>query len=195
MKVTVDQGSISRLISRIEGLSGKVNGYKFQWRIDLLNEYKVKVAAMMGSVSGRGGYPNIEIQGITETKHWNALQPATLFRKLGRPYDPADMKGLYDNYATETTIWEDTGTTKRSFTVTNSFAGVFSSYARKVEEGDPANIYMGSPAPLVPRPLFSLANHVVRLTIQRACSNPNHPLGKKMRREFVEFARKNGVGT
>lgn len=196
MKLTVNQSDLSRIMQKLQGFNAKINAYQFRWRIELLNEYKQKVSSMMGTISGRGGYPTIEITGTTipNTDHWNALQPSTILAKTKAAYTQDNMHDVYSKWAVQTTIWEHTGRTKRSFEVKDNWVGINSSYAWKVEEGDPNNTFEGNDAPIKPRPLFGLANYVVRMAIRKACTDPGNTLGKRMRQEFVEFAESNGWG-
>lgn len=187
MKLKFNSNDFQRIKSKLEKLNDNLNSVKFQWRIDLLNEYKEKVSSMMGSVSGRGGYPNIEIKGITNTKHWNALQPATILSKTGAAYNSDNMHNVYSEWAVKTTIWENTGRTKNSFAIEDNWVGVNSSYAWKVEEGDPNNTYEGNEAPIKPRPLFSLANYIIEIVVHRACTDPNNDLGNRIRKELKDY--------
>ncbi len=177
MQIKINESDLSRILGKLKRMDAMAPTFKFTWRINLLNEYKQKVSGLMGSVSGRGGYPNITITGEPsgESEYWYSLAPMTVLRKAGTINEAA------------TTIWYDTGKTKNSFTIVDNWVGVVSSYAKRVEEGD-------EDANLPARPLFGLANHLVEQAIRKACHDPESKLGRSMRRGVIDLARACGWG-
>jgi len=179
MEIKVNQDSLRHLLDKFTVMDSKAHTFPFKWRIDLLNEYKVKVAKMMGSVSGRGGYPSIEFTGESASGsgfHWPEL---------------AHIPNLKNkDYETKSVIWVDTGKTRDSFTIVDNWVGVNSEYALLVEEGGKnAQEYV-----LPARPLFGFANFMVERLVKQACSNANSRLGKNMRRGFIDLAESCGWG-
>jgi len=179
MKLTISPGQLEKIMGKIEAMNSKAHTFPFKWRIDLLNEYKVKVAKMMGSVSGRGGYPSIEFTGESASGsgfYWPEL---------------AHIPNLKNkDYETKSVIWVDSGKTRDSFTVVDNWVGVSSEYAGLVERGGLNDQGFTLPA----RPLFSFANFMVERLVKQACSNANSRLGKNMRRGFIDLAESCGWG-
>lgn len=169
MEIKISPGQLEKLMGKLTKVSGNTASLRFQWRVDLLNEYAKKVAGMMGSVSGRGGYPTLDITGLSgQGFAWKEL--AHIPRLKNKDYE------------TKSVIWVDTGKTRDSFTIVDNWAGVTSEYAGLVESGGQNAQGFTLPA----RPLFGFANFMVRRLIANACFDQNSPLGKRMRREFVD---------
>lgn len=179
MQLTIQPGQLEKILGKFSAMNSAAPSFKFKWKVDLLNEYKVKVAGMMGSVSGRGGYPSIEFTGEAVSGsgfYWPELAHIPKLKQA--------------DFVTKSVIWVDSGHTKGSFTVEDNWAGVHSEYAGLVERGGTNDQGFTLPA----RPLFSFANFMVERLIKQACSNPNSRLGANMRRGFKDLAESCGWG-
>lgn len=186
ISVKLRAGDFDRIQNKLNKVLAQIPNYKFKWKISLLEDYANEVASAMGSVSARGGYPTINFDGVSGNVKWNALRPYTIRKKLedrGIEVKAGVGKDFYSTYGVQTSIWLDTRESQLSVTYTDSFAGIRNSaVVNKLEEVE------------AKRPLFAVANFLILNVIKRAISDPNNPLGQKMRQEFTALFRSVGWG-
>lgn len=169
-------------------------GKKWDFIINLLDEYNETVAKAMGSLSARGGYPYIEFRGHTAEGYWPALSPFTIAYKNGHDLfgaEQEDIKNVYDAYADSTHIWSYTNHAEQSLTINirQGRAGLFgdaAEYAQVVEEGGEGSWQTKSgPARIPSRPLFSVVNALFYEYISDQISKRG-PLYYEIRRELLK---------
>lgn len=197
LSLNFNQADMDRILAKLNAALFAAKTFKFKWKIQLLNKYKTVVATAMGSVSGRGGYPVLDFQGVTGIGHWNSLRPYTIRRKMqamGETNLPKATDELYSQYASKVSIWYDTGESEQSLVVDGNFAGINNPAVvkklRLMETGGTNDQGYTVKA----RPLFTAVNFLVMQLIHNACNDPNHPLGQQMRQEFHKLVRAQGWG-
>lgn len=186
---TLNQADKDRILSKLNAALAKSTSHPFKWRIKLLDQYTDQVFEAMGTISARGGYPHINFDSASGYVKWKSLRPYTLRAKLahrGTPkseYAKMNPGELYSRYASELTIWEDTGETKGSVKRTGNFAGILSGPLEKAN-----TVEFGDPDRKIPsRSLFRVANFAIITTIHNMLADDNSWLAKAMRREFCSL--------
>ncbi len=115
IKIGFNPTDLKRIEDKLKKLRNVDNqGHKvYQYRMDILENYKTAVVSLMGTVSASGGMVSINFLDKSQVTYWEALADSTIALKKA--------KGGW-----KLEIWEASGETKRSVKVRRreGFSGI-----------------------------------------------------------------------
>lgn len=115
MKLKINETDLKRIEGKLNKLKdfGKQGTKVYQYRLDLLENYKTAVTSLMGTVNASGGVVSINFMDKSQMAYWEGLADSTIALKKAKA-----------GWRLE--IWEASGETKRAVRVRRreGFAGI-----------------------------------------------------------------------
>lgn len=174
-----DIAKIKNKLNKTIAASQRKGSPVYNYRLDILNDYKETIVSAMGSVDGEsGGSPTSKsFIGKDLNVTWAPLSSLTLSTK--------EIKGW------SLSIWEASGETKEAVKVYETFAGIDGSKdqwafekALMTEYG--GAVHEGGPSDYNKRALFTIANSIF--------NENKEAIKKAIAQKVVETARQQGWG-
>ena len=114
-KISFDSKDLKRIEGKLNKLKdfGKQGTKVYQYRLDLLENYKTAIVSLMGTVNANGGLVSINFLDKAQSTYWEGLSDSTI-----------ELKKAKAGWKLE--IWEASGETKRAVKVRSmeGFVGI-----------------------------------------------------------------------